>query len=147
MAIDAESNLSTGRVPEKHTLVTVTYDKATPSVPAAERVEEDEAAAIAATQKRVTPELVDSAIARADYWHVEGTTTTVCVLTLRGNNRDGWTTTGTSGCYDPANFDPAFGRAAAYRTAREAVFSLLAYDGHRALRELSASVSHPHHSA
>lgn len=72
---------------------------------------------------RLTPELIDSAIAAADYYRFPGTTVTVCCLTL--NN--GFTVIGQSATVSAANFDADLGRKIAHADARDKVWQLEGY--------------------
>ena len=82
------------------------------------------------TAPRITPAAVDAAIDPAipvAYHVFPGTTTTVCLLTLR----NGYTVTGESAAVSPANFDKEIGETVAYKAARDKIWPLLGY----ALRE------------
>ena len=72
---------------------------------------------------RLTPELVDAAIAGEQYHVFEGTTLTVCCLTLR----NGFTVTGESAAASPENFDAEIGRKIARQNAREKIWALEGY--------------------
>lgn len=72
---------------------------------------------------RVTPAIVDAAIAGEHFWVPEGTTLTVCVLTLR----NGFTVTGESACASPENFDAELGRKIARDNARQKIWALEGY--------------------
>lgn len=72
---------------------------------------------------RLTPELIDSAIAGEQYHVFEGTTLTVCCLTLR----NGFTVTGESAAASPKNFDAEIGRKIARQNAREKIWALEGY--------------------
>jgi|GEM_PF-787913 len=72
---------------------------------------------------KVTPAMVDAEIADEDYHVPNGTTLTICTLTLA----NGYTVTGESACADPANFDIELGRDLAKGKAREKIFGLLAF--------------------
>jgi len=72
---------------------------------------------------RVRPEDLDAEIASAQYHVFEGTTFTVCLLTLR----NGFTVSGESACASPENFDAQIGRDIAHRNARDKIWSLLGF--------------------
>lgn len=72
---------------------------------------------------RLTPELIDSKIIRADYHVFQGSQLTVCCMTLE----NGFTVTGESACVSPENFDTAIGRDIAYDNARNKVWMLEGY--------------------
>lgn len=80
---------------------------------------------------RVTPAMVDAAIAGEEYHVFGGTTLTVCCLTLR----NGFTVTGESACASPENFDAELGRKIARDNARSKIWALEGY----ALRERLAA--------
>lgn len=75
------------------------------------------------TAARVTPELVDATIAGEHFWVPEGTTLTVCVLTLK----NGFTVTGESACASPENFNVELGRKIARDNARQKIWALEGY--------------------
>ena len=82
---------------------------------------------------RITPQQIDSLIAREEYHVFPGSCMTVCCLTLA----NGFNTVGEAACADPANFDAAVGRDVAFNKARDKVFELEGYllkqrlhDGH-----------------
>lgn len=83
------------------------------------------------TAPRVTPAMIDVAIAGEDYHVFPGTTVTVACLKLR----NGFTVTGESACASPANFDQALGRKIARGNARGKILALEGY----ALRERLAA--------
>ena len=66
------------------------------------------------TAPRITPERIDEVIKKEDYHVFEGTTLTVCCLTLA----NGFTVVGESACASPENFDIVLGRQAAFKNAR-----------------------------
>jgi hypothetical protein len=75
------------------------------------------------TAPRLTPELIDKAIAREDY-HVFGDTClTVCCLTLQ----NGFTVIGESACASPENFNAEIGRKIARGNARDKIWVLEGY--------------------
>lgn len=55
---------------------------------------------------RITPDMIDEAIAAEAYHVFPGTTLTVCALTLR----NGFQVVGESACASPENFNPEIGR-------------------------------------
>lgn len=75
------------------------------------------------TAARITPELIDSKIVHAQYHVFEGSTTTVCCLTLL----NGATVIGSSACVSKANFDEQIGRQIAYDNARNEIWALEGY--------------------
>jgi len=75
------------------------------------------------TAPRITPALIDSVI-KAEQYHVfEGTTLTVCCLTLE----NGFTVTGESACASPQNFDVELGREISKNNARKKIWELEGY--------------------
>jgi len=84
---------------------------------------EQEIQAKGLTAARLTPALIDSVI-KSEQFHVfEGTTLTVCCLTLE----NGFTVTGESACASPQNFDVELGRKIAKDNAREKIWALEGY--------------------
>lgn len=83
------------------------------------------------TAPRVTPAIIDAAIAGEEYHIFGGTTLTVCCLTLR----NGFTVTGESACASPENFNKELGQKIARENARQKIWALEGY----ALRERLAS--------
>lgn len=75
------------------------------------------------TAPRVTPDVVDSAIAGERFWVPDGTTLTVCVLILR----NGFTVTGESACASPENYNEELGRKIARDNARQKIWALEGY--------------------
>lgn len=71
---------------------------------------------------RLTPDLIDDAIIRAEY-HVFQGKHTVCCLTLK----NGYTVLGESACVSPANYNLEIGRDVAYENARLKVWPLEGY--------------------
>ena len=84
-----------------------------------------EAAIVAAgkTAPRLTPSDIDAAIVAEQYHVFEGTTLTVCMLTLR----NGFNVTGESAAASPANFDKAIGQKIAKDNARNKIWALEGY--------------------
>ena len=72
---------------------------------------------------RLTPDAIDAAIAGEQYHVFEGTTLTVCCLTLR----NGYAVTGESAATSPANFDEEIGRKIARQNARDKIWGLEGY--------------------
>ena len=72
---------------------------------------------------RLTPELIDAAIAKEQYHVFEDSCLTVCCLTLQ----NGFTVTGESACASPANFDAAIGQKIARENARNKIWMLEGY--------------------
>jgi hypothetical protein len=90
---------------------------------AAESAIEQEIQAKGLTAPRLTPDLIDAAIAGEDYHVFEGTTLTVCCLTLR----NGFTVVGESAAASPANFNAELGRKIARDHARNKIWALEGY--------------------
>lgn len=72
---------------------------------------------------KLTEEHLKGLIADASYHRLDGTTVTICALTLRS----GFVVTGESACLDPANFDAAIGEKIAYDNAVEKMWELEGY--------------------
>lgn len=72
---------------------------------------------------RLTPADIDAAIAGEQYHVFDGTTLTVCCLTLR----NGFTVTGESAAASPENFDREIGCQIAKRNARDKIWALEGY--------------------
>ena len=72
---------------------------------------------------RLTPALVDAAIASEDYHVFPGTTVTVAALTLR----NGFVVVGKSASASPENFDAEIGRKIARDDARNQIWALEGY--------------------
>lgn len=79
------------------------------------------------TAARVTPERIDAVIESEAYHVFEGTTVTICCLTLA----NGFTVVGESACASQSNFDEVLGRKIARSHARDKIWALEGY----ALRE------------
>lgn len=88
------------------------------TVPASEQAFEQELVDKGLTAPRLTPNLINSLVKSVDYHHFPGTTTTVCCITLI----NGDTTTGTSGCVSPENFNAESGQKAAFEQARDKIW-------------------------
>lgn len=85
---------------------------------------------------RVTPEGIDSIIADERYWQPDGTTMTVCVLTLD----NGFHVVGHSASASPDNFDAEIGRKLAKDKAREQIWQL---EGYLLRQHLHDQETHP----
>jgi len=72
---------------------------------------------------RVTPEQVDAAIIGEQYHRFEGTTLTICCLTLA----NGFAVTGESACVSPENFDAELGMRIAKENAKRKVWDFEGY--------------------
>jgi hypothetical protein len=72
---------------------------------------------------RLTPAAIDDAVAGEQYHVFDGTTLTVCCLTLK----NGFNVTGESAAASPENFDPEIGRKIARQDAREKIWALEGY--------------------
>ena len=75
------------------------------------------------TAPRLTPDLINAAIAKEDFHVFEGSQLTVCCLTLQ----NGFTVTGESACVSPENFDAEIGRTIARNNARDKIWALEGY--------------------
>jgi hypothetical protein len=84
---------------------------------------EQELQAKGLNKPRLTPELIDAAIAEEDYCVFPKTQLTVCCLTLL----NGFTVTGESACVSPENFDAEIGRKIARADARNKIWALEGY--------------------
>jgi len=78
---------------------------------------------------RLTPQMIDDAIAGEAYHVFPGTTLTVCALTLR----NGFIVTGESAAASPENFDEEIGRKIARDNARNKIW---AFEGYRLKQQL-----------
>ena len=72
---------------------------------------------------KLTKEHLENLIADASYHRLDGTTVTICALTLRS----GFVVTGESACLDPAGFDAKIGERIAYENAFEKLWQLEGY--------------------
>lgn len=88
-----------------------------------EQVIENEIQDKGLTAPRLTPTLIDGVIMAGRYWQPEGTTLTVCALTLK----NGTHVVGESACVSPENFNAEIGRKIAYDNAREKIWALEGY--------------------
>ena len=75
------------------------------------------------TAPKVTPQMVDGSIVIKRFHHFEGTTVTVCLLTLY----NGFTVVGQSACAEPANFNPELGQRLAEDDARDKIWAFLGF--------------------
>ncbi len=72
---------------------------------------------------RVTVSDMERKIKMTVYQRLEGTTTTICQITLE----NGYTLIGTSGCVDPKAYNQALGEKYAYEKAFEQLWALEGY--------------------
>lgn len=72
---------------------------------------------------RLSPALIDAAIASEQYHVFDGTALTVCALTLR----NGYIVTGESAAASPENFDKEIGRKISRENARNKIWGLEGY--------------------
>lgn len=72
---------------------------------------------------RLKPDDIDATIVDAKFHVFEGTTLTVCCLTLK----NGFTVTGESAAASPENFDREIGEKIAKEDARQKIWSLEGY--------------------
>lgn len=84
---------------------------------------EQEIQAKGLTAPRLTPALIDAAIAKEQYHVFEGSCLTVCCLTLQ----NGFTVTGESACASPENFNAELGQKIAREKARDKIWPLEGY--------------------
>lgn len=75
------------------------------------------------TAPRLTPDDIDAAILTEQYHVFDGTTLTVCALTLR----NGFTVVGESAAASPENFDEEIGQKIARENARNKIWALEGY--------------------
>lgn len=75
------------------------------------------------TAARITAAQVDAQIVGEQYYTFPGTTTTVCLLTLR----NGFTVSGESACASPANFNEELGNKIARDNARNKIWAFEGY--------------------
>jgi hypothetical protein len=76
------------------------------------------------TAPRVTLSKIEDEILKDQYHVFDGTTLTVCVLTMK----NGFHVVGESACASPENFDAEVGRKAARENARQKCWALLGYE-------------------
>lgn len=72
---------------------------------------------------KVTMSDLQAKIKMTQYQRLEGTTTTICQITLE----NGYTLVGTSGCVDPKEFNQALGEKYAFERAFEQMWALEGY--------------------
>ncbi len=72
---------------------------------------------------RLTPFLIDAAIAKKQFHVFEESCLTVCCLTLK----NGFTVTGESACASPENFNAEIGEKIAFENARNKIWMLEGY--------------------
>jgi len=72
---------------------------------------------------RVTVSDMEAKIKMTIYQRLEGTTTTICQITMQ----NGFTVTGTSACVDPKNYNQALGEKYAYEQAFNKLWELEGY--------------------
>ena len=72
---------------------------------------------------RVTLEKIDKIIISEEYHWFEGSTVTICLLTLE----NGYNLVGESACADPRNFDAELGRRIAKDDAKQKIWALEGY--------------------
>ena len=75
------------------------------------------------TAPRLTPDHIDEQIRAVAFHRFPGTTTTVCLLTLR----NGFGAIGHSACVSEENFDEAIGQKIAFNNARDKIWELEGY--------------------
>lgn len=80
---------------------------------------------------RLTPELIDSAIAKTQFHVFEGSCLTVCCMTLK----NGFTVAGESVCASPANFDAEIGQKIARDNVRNKLWMPAHAGGYAAINE------------
>lgn len=95
----------------------------TDPAPVSELAIEQEIQAKGLTAPRVTPDMVDAAIAGEQYYVFPDTTLTVCCLTLT----NGFAVTGESACASPENFDAELGKKIARQNAHDKIWALEGY--------------------
>ena len=88
-----------------------------------EQVIEEEIKARGLDAPRLTPDLIDATIVDEAYYVFPGTTTTICMLTLR----NGFSTIGESAAVSLENFDEEIGRKIARESARSKIWVLEGY--------------------
>lgn len=72
---------------------------------------------------RVTVSDMEAKIKMTIYQRLEGTTTTICQITMQ----NGFTVTGTSACVDPKNYNQALGEKYSYEQAFNKLWELEGY--------------------
>ena len=84
---------------------------------------EEEIKQKASVAPRLTPDHIDEQIRAVAFHRFPGTTTTVCLLTLR----NGFGAIGHSACVSEENFDEAIGQKIAFANARDKIWELEGY--------------------
>ena len=74
-------------------------------------------------ENRITPERLEEVIVSEEYFQPEGTSLTICVLTLE----NGFNVTGESASASLANFDAELGRKLSRVKAKEKIWQLEGY--------------------
>jgi hypothetical protein len=87
------------------------------------------------TASRVTPDRIENVIVSEQYHVFNGTTLTVCCLTLA----NGFTVLGESACASPENYDADLGRKIARENAKQKIWALEGYALRNELIKRSAS--------
>ena len=72
---------------------------------------------------KLTEDDIKARIIDAEFFHVDGMTTTLCLVKTIGD----FVITGTSACIDPTEFDAAVGRELAYEDALRQLWDLEGY--------------------
>ena len=90
--------------------------------------EKDLQAAIAENVKKkggfaITKDFIDSQITSVKYFVIEGTTVTICHLTLD----NGFSVRGESACIDPTNFNEEIGQQIAYKNAYDKLWAFYGF--------------------
>lgn len=78
---------------------------------------------------KLTPEILESKIVGLAYHQFEGTTVTICCLTLE----NGYNTIGQSACIDQSMFDAEVGKDLAYQDAFSKLWQLYGFNAKEAL--------------
>jgi hypothetical protein len=71
----------------------------------------------------ITPEHIESVVKEQEFILHEGSSLTICVLTLQ----NGFVVTGESACASPANFNQKIGEKIAYKNAMDKIWMLEGY--------------------
>jgi hypothetical protein len=94
-----------------------------PSIGADDAAIEKEIQAKGLNAPRLTPDRISGVIAKEDYIVLDGTTMTICWLTLK----NGYIVTGESAAASKENFDPEIGRKIARTKAVDKIWALEGY--------------------
>lgn len=94
-----------------------------PARPAMTQAELNAALAASPSPDRITPEYLQSRIAKIEFERIGGGTLTICIITLD----NGFNVTGESACVDPANYNKAIGEKIAYDMAERKIWPLLGF--------------------